>query len=147
MRCPACTTPLLVPTPFDGRAQIDRCPKCGGVWLDKGELLLVTRNPWLGRKPEGGMPSGRASPRTGEPLVRARLTDGTAVDLAPEGGGLWLDSATFDTLTGTTWAGPDTRSRPAPPAAAALAALAPLPNLFLRSATTLVFLYALLGAV
>ncbi|MCB2099641.1 MAG: M48 family metalloprotease, partial [Rhodobacterales bacterium] len=98
--------------------------------------------------PEGGMPSGRASPRTGEPLVRARLTDATAVDLAPEGGGLWLDSATFDTLTGTPWAGPDTRSGPAPPAAAAaLAALAPLPNLFLRSATTLVFLYALLGAV
>jgi Zn-finger nucleic acid-binding protein len=36
MDCPRCITPLLV-TDRQG-IQIDHCPRCRGVWLDRGEL-------------------------------------------------------------------------------------------------------------
>jgi Zn-finger nucleic acid-binding protein len=37
MKCPACTEPDLVMTDRQG-VEIDYCPKCRGVWLDRGEL-------------------------------------------------------------------------------------------------------------
>jgi Zn-finger nucleic acid-binding protein len=37
MKCPACTEPDLVMTERQG-VEIDYCPKCRGVWLDRGEL-------------------------------------------------------------------------------------------------------------
>lgn len=36
MRCPICNE-LLVPTERQG-IEIDFCPRCRGVWLDRGEL-------------------------------------------------------------------------------------------------------------
>jgi Zn-finger nucleic acid-binding protein len=36
MKCPSCEE-LLVMTERQG-VEIDYCPKCRGVWLDKGEL-------------------------------------------------------------------------------------------------------------
>jgi Zn-finger nucleic acid-binding protein len=37
MQCPACTTERLAMTERQG-IEIDYCPKCRGVWLDRGEL-------------------------------------------------------------------------------------------------------------
>ncbi len=37
MRCPACTEPNLVMSDRQG-IEIDYCPQCRGVWLDRGEL-------------------------------------------------------------------------------------------------------------
>jgi uncharacterized protein len=37
MLCPTCTDTRLVMTDRQG-IEIDYCPKCRGVWLDKGEL-------------------------------------------------------------------------------------------------------------
>lgn len=37
MKCPACGTPDLLMTERQG-IEIDYCPKCRGVWLDRGEL-------------------------------------------------------------------------------------------------------------
>lgn len=37
MKCPVCTEPDLVMTERQG-VEIDYCPKCRGVWLDRGEL-------------------------------------------------------------------------------------------------------------
>ena len=39
MRCPKCGA-QLVETGFH-HMKIDRCPDCGGVWLDKGELEML----------------------------------------------------------------------------------------------------------
>lgn len=36
MQCPVCTTDLVM-TERQG-VEIDHCPKCRGVWLDRGEL-------------------------------------------------------------------------------------------------------------
>jgi Zn-finger nucleic acid-binding protein len=40
MKCPACTEPDLVMTDRQG-VEIDYCPKCRGVWLDRGELEKI----------------------------------------------------------------------------------------------------------
>lgn len=37
MKCPACPDSLLVMTERSG-VEIDYCPTCRGVWLDRGEL-------------------------------------------------------------------------------------------------------------
>ncbi len=37
MQCPVCTTERLVMADRQG-IEIDYCPKCRGVWLDRGEL-------------------------------------------------------------------------------------------------------------
>lgn len=37
MKCPTCTETDLVMTARQG-VEIDYCPKCRGVWLDRGEL-------------------------------------------------------------------------------------------------------------
>ncbi|MBI4791640.1 MAG: zf-TFIIB domain-containing protein [Deltaproteobacteria bacterium] len=37
MKCPVCTSVNLVMTDRQG-VEIDYCPQCRGVWLDRGEL-------------------------------------------------------------------------------------------------------------
>ncbi len=37
MKCPTCVDTLLVMSERQG-VEIDYCPKCRGVWLDRGEL-------------------------------------------------------------------------------------------------------------
>jgi Zn-finger nucleic acid-binding protein len=37
MKCPVCNDPDLVMSDRQG-IEIDYCPKCRGVWLDRGEL-------------------------------------------------------------------------------------------------------------
>ena len=37
MKCPVCATPDLLMTERQG-IEIDYCPQCRGVWLDRGEL-------------------------------------------------------------------------------------------------------------
>lgn len=37
MKCPMCKTPELLMTDREG-IEIDYCPTCRGVWLDRGEL-------------------------------------------------------------------------------------------------------------
>ena len=37
MKCPTCTDVALVMTDRQG-VEIDYCPQCRGVWLDRGEL-------------------------------------------------------------------------------------------------------------
>ena len=44
MKCPVCMNPDLVMTERQG-IEIDYCPQCRGVWLDRGELdKLIERS-------------------------------------------------------------------------------------------------------
>ena len=44
MKCPVCSEPDLLMTDRQG-IEIDYCPKCRGVWLDRGELdKLIERS-------------------------------------------------------------------------------------------------------
>jgi Zn-finger nucleic acid-binding protein len=51
MKCPACPDSNLLMTDRQG-VEIDYCPACRGVWLDRGELdkLLTARQPLLHRR-------------------------------------------------------------------------------------------------
>ena len=48
MNCPVCNKALET-LDYENQ-EVDLCPKCGGIWFDKGELLaavnnLINRNP------------------------------------------------------------------------------------------------------
>lgn len=50
MKCPVCGTPDLLMTERQG-VEIDYCPSCRGVWLDRGELdkLIERTDDMVGR--------------------------------------------------------------------------------------------------
>ena len=51
MQCPACPSTTLAMTERQG-IEIDYCPQCRGVWLDRGELdKLIERSADMGRAP------------------------------------------------------------------------------------------------
>ncbi len=40
LRCPNCTTEMMLST--KNGVEIDHCPRCRGVWLDRGELEKIS---------------------------------------------------------------------------------------------------------
>jgi rubrerythrin len=49
-RCPKCGVQLQ--RREQHRVEVDECPSCGGIWLDRGELEEIARREsdgWLGR--------------------------------------------------------------------------------------------------
>lgn len=51
MQCPCCANTALVMSERQG-VEIDYCPKCRGVWLDRGELdKLIERSAQAGAAP------------------------------------------------------------------------------------------------
>jgi Zn-finger nucleic acid-binding protein len=67
MRCPTCVTDLRV-TERQG-VQLDWCPRCQGVWLERGELdTIIERSradPVGGRSVFGGAGGPAPRPRQG----------------------------------------------------------------------------------
>jgi len=65
MKCPTCTDVTLVMTDRKG-VEIDYCPQCRGVWLDRGELdkliersLAVAPSPAAAPAPAAAQPARR----------------------------------------------------------------------------------------
>jgi len=57
MKCPTCTDTSLVMSDRQG-VEIDYCPQCRGVWLDRGELdKLIERSGAAVAAPGGSAPS------------------------------------------------------------------------------------------
>lgn len=96
MRCAKCTGPLRRET--HKGLEIDRCPQCGGIFLDDGELkrvvtdgdsFTVPEDPWHAIPQSDAF---RAScPKCAEPMNRFRTRLGFAIDLCSKCRGLWLD--------------------------------------------------------
>ena len=42
MKCPKCPDAEMNAATFSG-IEVDRCPSCAGIWLDKGEVTKVLR--------------------------------------------------------------------------------------------------------
>jgi Zn-finger nucleic acid-binding protein len=67
MKCPVCMNPDLVMTERQG-IEIDYCPQCRGVWLDRGELdKIIERSaaapyPQAGQAPPAQYPQGGQAP-------------------------------------------------------------------------------------
>ena len=61
MKCPTCNDVALVMTDRQG-VEIDYCPQCRGVWLDRGELDKLIDRAALAPEPSRG-----ASPKRSQP--------------------------------------------------------------------------------
>lgn len=60
MKCPTCPDATLVMSDRQG-VEIDYCPTCRGVWLDRGELdKLIERS--IGNNPTISAPAAPAAP-------------------------------------------------------------------------------------
>jgi len=61
MKCPRCSETALVVSYRDG-VEIDHCPECRGVWLDRGELdKLIERSATM-ESAAGDGEAGRSPP-------------------------------------------------------------------------------------
>jgi Zn-finger nucleic acid-binding protein len=45
MNCLTCEEKEMVPVFTDQGVEIDFCPDCGGIWLDKGEIFYFAKKP------------------------------------------------------------------------------------------------------
>ena len=71
MKCPVCNVDLLI-TERQG-VEIDYCPQCRGVWLDRGELdKIIDRAAIYESQSVGREPVDRASPPTPPPYQEER---------------------------------------------------------------------------
>ena len=62
MNCPTCTTERLVMTERSG-IEIDYCPACRGVWLDRGELDKLIERASAAMAPPAPQPAPQAAPQ------------------------------------------------------------------------------------
>ena len=158
MKCVACKDNDMVSLLTDQGVEIDYCPRCKGIWLDKGEIFFFTKKPRqiqheLDEAVARATPSERTCPKTGENLLEIKLLDGgLTLDYSPTSGGIWFDGDELESLvTGfgdQLRLGFDRGTIPSeekiPPVPVSLPSL---PNLVARSATVLVFLYGLLSLI
>ncbi|MCH7555252.1 MAG: zf-TFIIB domain-containing protein [Proteobacteria bacterium] len=151
MKCPVCPDSTLHRTLTTQGVEIDRCPACQGVWLDRGEIFLfATKARSIAAKLERSLadqkPGDRLSPASGEAMTEIAYPGGPEINYCPKSGGLWFDA---DELKAMLGAEPGIRltidaaaaspipQAGAPTAAAGAAGMMPLPNLALRSTATL----------
>ncbi|MHC4400084.1 MAG: M48 family metalloprotease [Planctomycetota bacterium] len=177
MHCPVCRENTLEEIITRRSVLIDRCTRCSGVWLDRGEIFLLSRDPArlerrLAEVPAGRRPSDRSCPRCSVGMeARDFLVPDLEVDECAECEGIWFDAGELeralelDRRLVDLGADPMRARSLEDPAARAEAAdtrrderarkrlrdvaagRLPLPNMFLRSMSVFVLLYALLGAV
>lgn len=79
LKCPKCVDQMLLPFTYAGSTGIvlDKCPACGGLWLDHNELEMVQalvegwRRRCVARVGDGTRLAGRLSdePATGRPFM------------------------------------------------------------------------------
>ncbi len=68
MLCPACKTDLVMTERQN--IEIDYCPKCRGVWLDRGELDKIIERSVVAEAPAAAPPPPQAQPQA-QPWVQA----------------------------------------------------------------------------
>lgn len=63
MNCPVCNQTALVMSERQG-IEIDYCPQCRGVWLDRGELdKIIERSATTGQAPDASRPANYTTPQ------------------------------------------------------------------------------------
>ena len=104
--CPVCREPMIA-FELEG-IEIDRCVRCGGTWLDAGELEQIAE---LAEVPAGplsdalqrsdeGKRSRRRCPRCGRKLYTVAVGRDAVVEIdrCPRGHGLWFDAGEMKAL-------------------------------------------------
>ncbi|MEA3558917.1 MAG: zf-TFIIB domain-containing protein [Candidatus Thermoplasmatota archaeon] len=88
VKCVTCGVEMEMKV-FNG-VETDVCPRCGGVWLDEGELEDLT-----GLDPESGRDLG--CPECGIVMSR-KLVLGVEIDLCESCGAVWLDPGELEKI-------------------------------------------------
>jgi Zn-finger nucleic acid-binding protein len=104
--CPVCAEPMIA-YELHG-VEIDHCVRCGGTWLDAGELEQIAD---LAEVPAGplsravqaagaGRRTSRRCPRCRRKLLTVRVGDDPPVEIdrCPLEHGLWFDAGELKTL-------------------------------------------------
>jgi Zn-finger nucleic acid-binding protein len=101
--CPACNEPLIV-FELDG-VEIDRCLKCGGTWLDDGELDHLARSGGARSDPLEAAISGADTGRSGDrrcvrcsSKMRLLTVQTVDIDRCPRGHGTWFDRSELEAI-------------------------------------------------
>lgn len=85
--------------------EVDLCPSCGGVWLDKGELERLNRVPreaveGLRHALTGGEQAGLSPTQTACPVCPGKLTEvklgRVQIDCCTKCRGVFIDKGEFD---------------------------------------------------
>jgi Zn-finger nucleic acid-binding protein len=110
IECPQCWVTLRQKEVevFGPNVIIDLCPKCGGIWLDQGELNKLLRDRKLSNyltKHIGTQSKSKlVCPRCGW-LMDIETAEDVAVDVCLKCGGVWLDCGELEKLKGISKAG------------------------------------------
>ena len=105
MKCISCKTIELDQVITENGVLIDICPKCGGIWLDKGEIYLFSKEPKglreeIEKALKNPKQSNRVNPTTNTNLVELTLYNGSLViDFCPKTSGIWLDKGELERLS------------------------------------------------
>lgn len=118
MKCPACESPLH--PEMRGSVEVDLCARCGGVWLDDGELesLLASDENAQAPSPHPSNPAMtgpivyRRCPRCEGWLARNnfRHVSGVIIDTCPDHG-VWLDKGEYESIRAFLQSGGSTREQ------------------------------------
>ena len=104
MHCPLCRVELERKTVRGRSTDIDRCPKCGGIWFDDGEVAELLGIPHSGRAaiPANARVAQVPCPRCNEPLhLFAYPGTMTVVEGCRRCGGIRLDAGEFEEIRGS----------------------------------------------
>ena len=98
MNCPKCRQQSLKKKYVSGaNLNVDYCPKCKGVWFDRGELeqAMAVADPQL-QIPGGAVRLQAPCPRCDKPLYAfAYPQTRVVIERCKACGGLWLDAGEF----------------------------------------------------
>lgn len=75
MQCPVCKTAHLTMAERSG-IEIDYCPQCRGVWLDRGELDKIIERATPQAAPQAAAPAAYAPPPPMYPPAQAPYPQG-----------------------------------------------------------------------
>jgi len=104
MKCPRCGECELTPVMTKNGVLVDYCPRCEGVWLERGELYYFTKSPkYLRWRIKDGLKNSRLSkklnPRSKTPLTALPLRGSKMiVYYCLKTGAVWIDKEILDKL-------------------------------------------------
>lgn len=156
MNCPNCKDVQLTSVMTKNGVLVDLCPRCEGIWLDRGEIFYFTKAPTYVRwKIEEALktskPSTRLNPHTHTPLVELTISEDLKIDYCPKSGGIWLDKGELERIPTAKKVALkidiDRNTHPQTLSSSQKISSVVLPNLGLTSFITLFTLYAFLTLV
>jgi Zn-finger nucleic acid-binding protein len=114
MKCPHDQTPLEKKVVRGRATEVDRCPKCGGVWCEDGEVDAIIGAKTRAAIPASAKPTRRLCPRCATPLVVFGYPDTmTLLDGCRTCRGLWLDHGELEQIAKAPAPRPPRPPRPA----------------------------------